>query len=383
MWGVRLDQGYLFGDLDADTVSYYYNGAMISTGAYAISGGPLEIQNIDLYSNGGTCYWDDVCFEQAFEEDFDSYPSGTLLDNVGGWFGWDNVPAAAGTADNAFARTGPNSILCGAGADAVHPDIGITCGKWTVTAWQYIPTGGLAGGSVFFILNSVYNHGGPYTWTTQLQCSGTTVDDDVRTSTAQPLVFDQWVKYRADIDLDADTVTYYYNGAMISTGLYGYAGGPLEIQNIDLYSSGGTCYWDDIEIVPTPVAMANVYGAGCAGTGGLIPAIGATGLPVSGSTSFSVDLTQAVANQPATLLFGFADANLPVGGGCTVLVSQPSITVANVLTSATGTGSIPLNIPADVDLGSVAFMQWVVLDPNGAYFNALTLSDALSIQIGK
>lgn len=181
-----------------------------------------------------------------WSENFDSYSSSTVLDNVGGWFGWDNASGVAGTADGSIWRSGPNSLLCDGAAqtDAIHPGLGITSGKWRITAWQYIAAP--LTGDVYFILNSVYNHGGPYTWTTQLHCSGGSVTDDLRSATPQPLVIGQWIEFRADIDLDADTVAYYYNGALISQGLYTIQGGPAVIENIDLYSSGGTCHWDDI-----------------------------------------------------------------------------------------------------------------------------------------
>jgi hypothetical protein len=369
-------------DLDADTVAYYYNGALLSQGTYAVSGGPVEIQNIDLFSNGGTCYWDDVCLERNWADNFDGYTSGAPIDNLGGWFGWDGVSAAAGIADNTFANSAPNSMRCSPGVDAVHPGLAISCGKWTMTAMQYIPTGGLAGGPVYFILNSVYNNGGPYTWTTQLQANNGVITDDLRTHTPLPVVFDRWVPYRVDIDFDADTVAYYYNGQLLSQGQYAISGGPVELQNIDLFSNGGTCFWDDIELEPTPLPRADVYGAGCAGTGGLVPAIGATGLPVSGSTGFAVDLAQAAANTNAVLLFSTAPASLSLGS-CTVLVTLPAITLAGVSTSASGAASVPLSIPGGVDLGLAAYMQWVVFDPNGAYANVLALSDGLSIQIGK
>jgi hypothetical protein len=178
-------------------------------------------------------------------DNFDSYTNGQLLQNVGGWKGWDNVPGVAATVDNSQSRSSPNSLLVGATTDAVHPLIGATCGRWTMIAWQRIPAGGLAGGDVYFILNNVYNDGGPYDFTTQLKCSGTTISDDLRVGTPQTLVFGQWAQIRCEINLDANTVTYFYNGNQISTGTYASTG-PKAIANIDLFSTGGTCHYDDI-----------------------------------------------------------------------------------------------------------------------------------------
>lgn len=188
-----------------------------------------------------------------WSDNFDSYPVNTVLDNVGGWFGWDNVPAVAGNVIRARSRSAPHSLFVGPTTDAVHPQLGLTSGRWTLTAWQYISTGGLTA-DVYLILNNVYSHGGPYTWATQLSCSSTTatVTDDLRTGTPQPIVFDQWVEYRLEIDLGANTVTNYYNGAQVSQGVYAVNGGPVAIENLDLYSAGGTCYWDDIRVVFVP-----------------------------------------------------------------------------------------------------------------------------------
>ncbi|MEZ5966048.1 MAG: hypothetical protein R3F56_19590 [Planctomycetota bacterium] len=242
-------------DLDTNTIAQYYNGALISSGVYAASG-PLAVANVDLFSTGGTCNWDDVSL--AWRGDaFETYTAATVLDNVGGWFGWDNTPAAAGTADNSVARSAPNSLRVSGTTDAVHPQIGIAGGgRWIVSAWQYLATGSLAAGDAYFILNNVYNHGGPYSWTTELKCSGTTIVDDLRAHTPQPLVFDQWVEVRVEIDLDANTVKNFYNGALISQGTYA-ASGPRAVANIDLFSTGGLCNWDDITF--TPVAAPPCY----------------------------------------------------------------------------------------------------------------------------
>jgi hypothetical protein len=248
-------------NLDGNTVNTYYNGALLSTGVWNIGGGPIAIANIDLFSTGGSCNWDDI--ELAWRGDaFETYTGGARLDNLGGWFGWDNTPAAAATVDATRARSAPNSLLVNGTTDAVHPGIGITNGRWNVSAWQFIPTGGLTG-DIYFIINNRYNHGGPYSWAVELKCNAATgqVVDDLRTHTARPIVFDQWVEYRFDIDLTANTVATYYNGALLSTGVWNVGGGPIAIANFDLFSTGGTCNFDDItirSIVAPPCFESNI-----------------------------------------------------------------------------------------------------------------------------
>ena len=248
-------------DLDANTMTTFYDGIQLSSGVYAASG-PRALDNIDLFNNGGSCNWDDVKLEWK-GDGFDTYAPATSLFNVGGWTGWDNTAGAAGVVDATRARTGANSILCGATADAVHPNIGITRGRWRLTAWQYIATGGLTN-DVYFIVNNRYNHGGPYTWAIEFQCDVTTgrVLDDMRPHTPVPIVFDQWAEFRMDIDLDANTVTSFYNGTRLSQGPYALAAAdPRAIQNIDLFNNGGTCNWDDVciqEITSAPCFEKNI-----------------------------------------------------------------------------------------------------------------------------
>ncbi len=56
-----------------------------------------------------------------WSDGFEAYADQKLLDNVGGWAGWDDDPGAAGTATSAQAHSGDLSILIGPSADAVHP----------------------------------------------------------------------------------------------------------------------------------------------------------------------------------------------------------------------------------------------------------------------
>lgn len=237
-------------NLDTNTVAFFYNNQLVSQGTYASGTTPRALVNIDLFSTGGVCNWDDISLAWRGDS-FETYTPPLVLNNVGGWAGWDNVPAVAASVDGTRARSMPNSLLVVGTTDAVRPLIGITSGRWVLTAWQYIAAPG--GGELYFILNNVYNHGGPYSWTTQLKATGGVVTDDMRPHTARPIVFDQWVEYRIDIDLDGNTVAYHYNGQLVSQGTYA-ASGPRAIANIDLFSVGGTCNWDDISFVEASTA---------------------------------------------------------------------------------------------------------------------------------
>ncbi len=191
-----------------------------------------------------------------WSDGFEPYPLGPL--NAGGWDGWDGLPGARGVVTNAFSHLGDQSILISGGADAVHPFAGLfTSGQWTLTAWMLMFQNDHTA-DTFFIVNNEYNHGGPYTWTIEMQFDVTTgmVLDDFRSHTPIPIAYDQWAEIRIEFDLTTDAQTTYYNGAMLSTGtMTRVAGDPLVIANIDLFTLGATSYYDDFNIVPAPGAM--------------------------------------------------------------------------------------------------------------------------------
>jgi hypothetical protein len=203
---------------------------------------------------------------QVWEENFDSYAAGTVLDNVGGWAGWDNTPAAAGVVTDAQARSGPNSVDIGAAADAVHPFTGNDSGQWTLTAWHFMPVRPLQN-ETFFIVNNVYNHGGPYEWTVQVGFNPVTgmVTDAFRPDTPIAIAWNRWAEIRLEIDLDADTIDTFYDGSLLSSGQYTIRGGPAEIANIDLFGNGTQSFYDDISLVPEPgTALLVIVGSGFA-----------------------------------------------------------------------------------------------------------------------
>jgi len=211
-----------------------------------------------------------VAAHANWSENFDSYAAGTKLDNVGGWFGWDNAPAAAGTVSSDFWLSEPNSIVVSnsMGNDAVHPFDPITSGSWVFTGHQYIPSG--LDGETHFILNSVYNHGGPYEWAIEMHMNPTTglVSEAIHGGTTTPIVYDAWVEVQVAFDLDADTFEAYYNSVMIASGTWTSANYPtLAFANVDLYAPHEEpVYWDDLSLVPTPGVLAMLGIAGLAGT---------------------------------------------------------------------------------------------------------------------
>lgn len=201
-----------------------------------------------------------------WSDGFEAYDDQQLLHNVGGWTGWDDGAEFAGTATTAQAHSGEKSILAGPSADAIHPFEGeFTSGMWTVSAWMLMFEDDHTA-DTYFIVNNEYAHGGPYVWTIEMQFDVTTgtVLDDFRAETAIPIAYGRWAEIVIDFDLDNDLQTTFYDGQQLSTGtMTRSSGDPLEIANIDLFSTGATAYYDDFNIVPEPAsALLLLLGAG-------------------------------------------------------------------------------------------------------------------------
>ncbi|MCC7397833.1 MAG: hypothetical protein IT455_12280 [Planctomycetes bacterium] len=130
-----------------------------------------------------------------------------------------------------------------------------------------------------------------------------------------------------------------------------------------------------------------LYGSGCPGTGGLVPALSATGSVALGSASFTFELNQAAPNSIALFMGGgsrtlslLGPLPLPIGGGCTLLQSLD----ANLLflTSPTGTVTVPFPLPGASTLSGLdLFFQWAIADAGSGSPIGLTTSEAGALQL--
>ncbi len=112
------------------------------------------------------------------------------------------------------------------------------------------------------------------------------------------------------------------------------------------------------------MAAAIPYGAGCAGTGGLIPRTGTRGgAPAVGNSGFTVTVSSARSNTFGVLLSCLSLARMPFAG-CVLLVEPASLVLSlTAATDATGTGSTAFPIPANQGLlGLRLFQQWGIVD---------------------
>ncbi|MCI0587402.1 MAG: hypothetical protein L0323_11235 [Planctomycetes bacterium] len=151
-------------------------------------------------------------------------------------------------------------------------------------------------------------------------------------------------------------------------------------------------YVDNVRVEALLPGGTLPFGAGCPGTGALVPAIGASGLPQLGNGAFAVTLSDALPGASATLVVGVSDsswlgASLPaslsslgLGTSCSLLVSVDVVVSATVDAAGTATVGIPLPSAAGF-AGASAFAQWGVLDPGTGTSQPVAMSNGLRITL--
>jgi hypothetical protein len=193
--------------------------------------------------------------DRRWSDDFSSYTLGQFLDGDptdGGWKGWENNPAYGAFIVDDQEHSDPHSVEIVGDSDLVHEYSGFTTGQWTYIAWQYIPSD-FFGESAFILLNQYDDSGSTNSWSTQLRfnADNSVVHSDFDDNEL-PLIFDQWVEIRVEIDLDADIQDIYYDGDLLVSkswkdGLTG--GGIANIGAVDLFANAATAvYYDDISL---------------------------------------------------------------------------------------------------------------------------------------
>lgn len=201
-----------------------------------------------------------------WSDNFDSYATGSSLHGQGGWKGWGNSAAYTAYTSDTYAISSPNSVKIEADADLVHEYGGYTSGQWVYTAWQYIPTS-FSGQSYFILLNTYDDAGVNNNWSVQVRFDSSIGKVESEFEGAQlPLILGQWVELRNEIDLDANTLMFYYGGQLLTSktwteGVSG--GGALNIGAVDLFANGAMpIYYDNMSLIPEPAtSLLVVLGA--------------------------------------------------------------------------------------------------------------------------
>lgn len=129
-------------------------------------------------------------------------------------------------------------------------------------------------------------------------------------------------------------------------------------------------------------ASLTFYGAGCPGTGLVVPSITNVGWPLIGNAAFGVGVAHGLASSLAIVFWNTASINVPLSG-CDVLVAAPINTQPVVFLDAAGNGVAPFPIPNDPLLADLdVFFQSLVIDVNGPFLGLGALSNGLAARIG-
>jgi len=189
-----------------------------------------------------------------WEDNFDSYTLGPLH-GQGGWEAWDGNSDTTGYVTDDQSHSPSNSAeiawFNGFAADMVYQFSGVSSGIWTLSVWQYVPSD-MVGISYFLLLNT-YSHGGPYSWSCQVDVSATrgTIEDYDNPDDSLPLITDEWVEIVVEIDFESDIQTVYYNGDELLSKSWvdgSSGGGAKNFACIDLYADqieSTSVYYDD------------------------------------------------------------------------------------------------------------------------------------------
>jgi hypothetical protein len=152
----------------------------------------------------------------------------------------------------------------------------------------------------------------------------------------------------------------------------------LEIKDLTMASSGDDFGLDDITLVGPCPGARQTYGAGLAGTGGLVPVLGGSGCPARGQR-FTLETSNGRGGTAGLLVIGSSRASIPLLGG-TLLVDVLGVStgIAVTLTGASGqagrgAASVPIQVPDAAALtGSSMHMQGLLLDPAASAGVAMT-----------
>jgi hypothetical protein len=203
----------------------------------------------------------------AFSEDFESYAVGSVINGQGPWEGWSGSIDPFGYVSDEQAASGTKSLreTAPSGGAAQESDVvhrfDITGGKWVFSAKHYMPSTSV-GISYFILLN---NYPEPFNWSLDLgmnPSTGLVTTTELANPTefpgavqnSVPLVRDQWVDIRCEIDLDAGAtgrLDVYYNNQLVTSGITWapVTGVPRHLAALDLYSQGcDKVFFDDVKL---------------------------------------------------------------------------------------------------------------------------------------
>lgn len=201
-----------------------------------------------------------IPIDRGWNDDFEGYYVGQYLEDGsdsadGGWKGWDDNFTYGAYVVNSYAYDGEKSVEIVDQADIVHEYVGYNYGKWTYTAWQYIPNN-FEGNSYFNLLSFYEDDAGEENkWAIQMRfdSQNQTVESEF-SNINLTLITGQWVELMTLIDLEQDLFRFYYNKQLLiekawTAGPNNEGTGILNIGAVDLYAYGASkVYYDTMSL---------------------------------------------------------------------------------------------------------------------------------------
>ncbi len=198
-----------------------------------------------------------------FSDDFDSYNANAGLSaqsNI--WETWDNIPTVDAVVSAEQARSGANS------AKTVAAELGFSDSDlilqlddpsnwqgdcYELITYQYLPSD--QNGESYWIVQSIYAHGGTKVWAVQIHMNAATgvATADFGGETI-PVKVDTWVELRVLVDFNGDLHQVYYDGqpffAQPISWINAMNGGNApEMASLDWYANLVCCaYYDDLTV---------------------------------------------------------------------------------------------------------------------------------------
>ena len=215
--------------------------------------------NPNAVINDGSCEYSyswTPCDDQLWFEDFETYNSGNIDSQSNEWFGWDNTNSGVDINTPGF-NNSYQSILVSQGDDVVHEFGGLNTGNGALIFWMMIPSSDNAG-AYFNILHD-YNASNS-NWAFEVYFASSqsgassyvAADSDVEFNA----IYDQWVEVRNEININNNTIEFYYNDQFIHSWNWsdGSAGESNVLGALNLYGycTGASCVgramYDNIEL---------------------------------------------------------------------------------------------------------------------------------------
>ncbi len=124
------------------------------------------------------------------------------------------------------------------------------------------------------------------------------------------------------------------------------------------------------------------FGKGCQGRSGVPVAsiYGSPAYPYVPNPSFGALVCNARSGSYGVLMISTAAASPLPGTPCNFLLNSIDVAILCYVIDSNGRGKVPLPIPNNSGLiGAEAYMQWVILDPDGYFLWGLSLSNGLRL----